>query len=119
MSSPSPSAISIENAEHYVWGDVCDGWHLLRSAGLSVIRERVPPAAGEVKHYHKQAHQFFFVLSGRACMELEGNSIHLGAGEGVHVPAGLPHRFTNPGTEDVHFLVISSPPTAGDRTNLA
>ncbi len=21
--------ISIENAEHYIWGENCDGWHLL------------------------------------------------------------------------------------------
>ena len=22
--------ISIENADHYIWGDVCDGWRLLQ-----------------------------------------------------------------------------------------
>ena len=46
----APSDVS--NAEHYTWGDACDGWHLLRDPTLSVIRERVPPSAGEVKHYH-------------------------------------------------------------------
>jgi mannose-6-phosphate isomerase-like protein (cupin superfamily) len=60
------SPVSISNAEHYVWGQVCDGWHLLKSDGLSVICERVPPGAGEIAHYHERAHQFFYVLSGRA-----------------------------------------------------
>jgi hypothetical protein len=44
--------IDIATAEHYVWGDVCDGWHLVKSPSLSVIQERVPPGGAEVKHYH-------------------------------------------------------------------
>jgi len=32
--------ISRENAEHYVWGDSCDGWHLVRDSDLSVGEER-------------------------------------------------------------------------------
>jgi len=38
--------VSTRNGEHYIWGDVCDGWHLARAAGLSVIEERMPSAAG-------------------------------------------------------------------------
>jgi hypothetical protein len=33
---------SRENAEHYVWGDSCDGWHLVRASNLSVIGECMP-----------------------------------------------------------------------------
>lgn len=33
--------VSIENGEHYTWGEGCDGWHLAKTPGLSVIRERV------------------------------------------------------------------------------
>jgi mannose-6-phosphate isomerase-like protein (cupin superfamily) len=61
--------VSQQNAEHYVWGGDCGGWHLLNSPGLSVIQERVPPGRREVRHYHQQAHQFFFVLSGRATLD--------------------------------------------------
>ena len=63
--------VSSENAEHYTWGGVCDGWHLLKSSNLSVIQERVPPGAAEVNHYHKKAHQFFYVLSGEATIEIK------------------------------------------------
>ena len=38
------AAISKKNSEHYAWGGVCDGWHLLKSPVLSVIQERVPPS---------------------------------------------------------------------------
>jgi mannose-6-phosphate isomerase-like protein (cupin superfamily) len=104
--------------DHYTWGGVCDGWHLLKAPGLSVIQERVPPGASEVKHFHTHAHQFFFVLSGTATLEFADESVSFGAHQGVHVPAGLEHRFVNNGSDPVEFLVISSPPTAGDRTNV-
>jgi hypothetical protein len=29
--------ISKQNAEHYIWGDSCDDWHLVKSKELSVI----------------------------------------------------------------------------------
>ncbi|PKF76460.1 cupin domain-containing protein, partial [Vibrio sp. vnigr-6D03] len=35
------TVISRENAEHYVWGERCDGWHLVKSTSLSVIQEKV------------------------------------------------------------------------------
>lgn len=31
------NTISINNAEHYQWGDACEGWHLLAGDDLSVI----------------------------------------------------------------------------------
>ena len=106
------------NCEHYVWAAGCDGWRLLASAALSVIQERVPPGASEVMHFHSQAQQFFFVLSGHATLELDDRSVELGARQGLHVPPRVPHRFVNKSGRDVVFLVISSPTSAGDRTDL-
>src|SRR5688500_12105814 len=105
-------------ADHYTWGEACDGWHLLQHASLSVIQERVPPGRAEVRHFHTQAHQFFYVLSGIASLEFNDQVVSFGKGQGIHVPAETAHRFVNNGTEDVVFLVISSPSTAGDRTNV-
>lgn len=51
--------ISIENAGHYIWGDGCDGWHLLKTDALSVIQERVPAGKAETLHFHRRAAQFF------------------------------------------------------------
>lgn len=105
-------------AEHYTWGDGCDGWHLLKDPSLSVIQERVPPSAGEVAHLHAKARQFFYVLSGTATMEFEDRKLRFGPSQGLHVPPGTRHRFVNESDDDVVFLVISSPTTAGDRTNV-
>jgi mannose-6-phosphate isomerase-like protein (cupin superfamily) len=110
--------VSIDNAEHYAWGDGCDGWHLLNAPGLHVIRERVPPGASERRHLHGKAQQFFFILAGRAVMELEGRDHPLAPGEGIHIPAGQAHQFKNPFQDPVEFMVISNPTTRGDRTDL-
>ncbi|HXV09435.1 MAG TPA: cupin domain-containing protein [Burkholderiales bacterium] len=111
-------AISIANAEHYGWGDGCDGWHLLQDPRLSVIHERVPVGKGEVSHYHSVAQQFFFIISGRASVELDGRLIHLTPGEGLHVAPGRTHKFRNAGDTAVEFLVISSPTSRGDRKDV-
>lgn len=110
---------SRQNAEHYNWGDRCEGWHLLKDPDLHVIRELVPPGGSEHRHFHAKAQQFFFILSGSAVMELEGRDFPLEAGDGIHVPAGKPHQFKNPYGTAVEFLVISNPTTRGDRTDLA
>ncbi len=106
------------NTPHYVWGEVCDGWRLLDHDDLSVILERVPPGAGEIRHYHSRARQFVYLISGRAVLELADRVIEFGPGQGVHIPPGAVHRFANGGDEDVVFLVVSAPPTSGDRINI-
>jgi len=115
MQSSAP--ISIACAEHYVWGEVCDGWHLLKDPSLSVIQERVPPGASETRHFHSSARQFLYVLTGVATLELDGHCIELKAGEGFDIPPTIRHRFANRSAAEVSFLVISSPATQGDRTN--
>ncbi|MBS4174705.1 cupin domain-containing protein [Bacillus sp. FJAT-49736] len=107
--------ISKHNAEHYVWGDQCDGWHLVKNNDLSVIHERVPAHTSEVRHYHQHSRQFFFVLSGSAVLELNGERINLNKGEGVEVPPLLPHQMKNESNGEIEFLVISQPHSHGDR----
>jgi mannose-6-phosphate isomerase-like protein (cupin superfamily) len=114
---PMGQIVDRSNAEHYVWGEGCDGWHLLGSDDLSVIHERVPAGAGEVRHYHSNARQFFFALVGSITMELDGGPVTFHAGQGVHVPPGTRHRLVNRSGSPVEFLVVSSPSTSGDRIN--
>lgn len=110
--------VSRATAVHYLWGGTCDGWHLLRSPDLGVIEERVPAGAGETAHLHRRARQFFYVLSGRALMELPGGTVTLSAGEGCAVAPGTPHRLANAGGEDLRFLVVSAPHSHGDRAEV-
>lgn len=112
-------SISIENAEHYMWGKVCDGWHLLKHDDMSVIQERVPAGGAEVMHYHTTARQFFYILEGEGTMVFEDREVLLHQGNGIEIAPTLKHQFTNRSAADVHFLVISVPSTRGDRINSA
>jgi len=106
---------SKESAEHFDWGKVCSGWHLVQSDNLSVIQERVPSGASEVKHYHQKSEQFFFVLSGTATLEVADHVYQLSANQGFHVPSGVVHQLRNESSTDIEFIVISTPPSHGDR----
>lgn len=109
------TVVSTANAEHYRWGDECDGWHLVKSPGLSVIKERVPSGCAEVRHYHAKSEQFFFVLSGLATLEVDGEVHLVKPQQGVHVPAGMRHQLRNEHDEVLSFIVTSCPPSHGDR----
>ena len=107
--------ISKETAEHFTWAGACDGWQLVQGSGLSVLHERMPPDTKEARHLHRQARQFFFVLSGTATFELDTMLHELGPHQGIEVPPGLPHQMINCSAGVLEFLVISQPPTTGDR----
>ncbi|MEJ2402714.1 MAG: cupin domain-containing protein [Candidatus Thiodiazotropha sp.] len=106
---------SEKNSEHYIWGGDCEGWHLLKSESLSVIKERVPAGRFEVRHYHEKAEQFFYILSGTATLEVDGCENVVNAGEGLYIPAGVPHQLKNESQNEVIFIVTSTPPSHGDR----
>jgi mannose-6-phosphate isomerase-like protein (cupin superfamily) len=107
--------IEKNNAAHYVWGNGCDGWHLLKADALSVIEERIPSDGSEVRHFHEKSRQFFYVLAGVLSLEVDGKELDLRPRQGVEIAPYVPHRAFNRSSEDAEFLVISSPPSHGDR----
>ncbi len=110
-----PKPTSKKSGQHYTWSDACEGWHLVRAQNLSVIEERMPPGASEERHWHARARQFFYVLAGTLTLEVEGTTHTLPARSGIELPQGTAHQAFNHTTSDVEFLVISEPPSHGDR----
>ncbi|MCB0711453.1 MAG: cupin domain-containing protein [Ignavibacteriae bacterium] len=113
------AVVDIHSAEHYRWGDQCDGWHFLQTDKLSVIREWMSPGTSEVKHYHERADQFFYIVSGRGTMEIGGEVLTIEEDQGLRVSPGIPHRISNRSERDLHFLVISAPQSRGDRIEIS
>lgn len=107
--------ISKKNAEHYIWGNICDGWHLLNTNKLSIIHEKMPPQTFEIRHYHQKAKQFFFILSGQASIEVNDKVILLNEHEGVEISPEIPHQMMNNSDLDIEFIVVSTPTSKGDR----
>lgn len=109
--------ISIANAEHYLWGDNSDGWHLLQRDDASIIQERVPAGKAEVMHYHNVSRQFFYILAGTGTIQIDSEAIILHKGEGMEIPPLVKHCFQNHTNADVVFLVFSAPKCHADRIN--
>jgi mannose-6-phosphate isomerase-like protein (cupin superfamily) len=80
-----------------------------------VIEERMPPGAFEVSHYHQRSRQFFRVLQGELQMLVQGTPVALAEGEGLEIAPGIVHQARNTSSNEVRFLVISQPPSQGDR----
>ena len=111
LSSPT----SRSTADHYRWGESCNGWHLVRDGALSVIEESMPPATREARHRHAAARQFFYVLSGVLTMEVDGTRHRLSPRTGIEIAPGIAHQSINEDDVDAEFIVVSTPPSHGDR----
>jgi mannose-6-phosphate isomerase-like protein (cupin superfamily) len=88
---------------------------LLKSEDLHVIQEKMPAHSAEVMHYHRKSRQMFYMLHGELTMGTERESLQLSAGDAVVIEPPTPHQARNNSEEDVEFLVISCPPSHGDR----
>jgi mannose-6-phosphate isomerase-like protein (cupin superfamily) len=110
--------IDTTKAEHYNWGNGCDGWHFLKRDDLSVIVERVPPGQAEVKHYHNASRQFFFILDGVGTIKFDDETIQLKKNQGIEIAPHVAHQFRNDSASDVQFIVVSSPKSHGDRVTV-
>jgi mannose-6-phosphate isomerase-like protein (cupin superfamily) len=77
--------------------------------------ETMPPGSSEIRHLHRQAWQFFFVLRGEATLEVNQKVSVLKTDHGMEVLPGVPHQIFNKSEQELEILVISKPPSHGDR----
>ena len=110
--------IDKQTASHYVWGNNCDSWILVDSAGLSVKYESTPGGTREKLHFHSYAQQFFFILKGAATFYPDGEKILVNEQKGLLIKPGIRHYIANETNDVLEFLVISQPTTNEDRTTL-
>ncbi|WP_260702825.1 cupin domain-containing protein [Edaphobacter flagellatus] len=111
--------ISTANAEHYTWGNNCDGWFLVKTPELQIIEEAMPPGASETPHHHVHARQFFFVLEGELTMAVEYHDFVAKAGEGIEIAPGQIHCASNRSSDKpLRIVVTSQPPSHGDRVDV-
>lgn len=60
-----------------------------------------PGAKGPPMHVHTQFDEWFMPIKGTLHAEAGGRVVVLKEGETLEVPAGMPHRFWNPGPDEV------------------
>lgn len=115
MAHDTAHPIDQSGAEHYFWGGANEGWHYLKRDDLSIIREKMVPGGMEENHRHLKSRQFFYVLSGTLTMGMDGRDIAVKAGQGLEVPPGTAHQAKNLTDTPIEILVVSMPPSHGDR----
>ena len=82
----------------------------------SLAEARLPPGGSTQRHYHAESEEIYFLLEGRAEMELEGERRELGPGEAVAIPPGAWHEIRTLGDADVRFLCCCAPPYTHEDT---
>jgi mannose-6-phosphate isomerase-like protein (cupin superfamily) len=72
---------------------------LVHSGGVAIEQILSGELAAPVD-YCQEDDEWALVIEGSATLEVEGESIELGAGDWILLPAGVPHRLvrTSPGT---------------------
>src|SRR3954452_16422730 len=68
----------------------------------------MPPGYEGFEHYHDTQDELYFVHSGTARFEIDGEVQELGPGGLVHVESTTPRKFSNAGDDDLVVLVIGA-----------
>jgi mannose-6-phosphate isomerase-like protein (cupin superfamily) len=66
----------------------------------------LPPGWDGFEHYHDTQDELYFVHSGTARFEVEGETRELGPGGLVHVESTTPRKFSNAGDDDLVLFVV-------------
>jgi mannose-6-phosphate isomerase-like protein (cupin superfamily) len=80
--------------------------HALGVSAFGVNAVVMPPGYDGFLHYHDTQDELYFVHSGTARFEVDGEVRELGPGGLVHVESTTPRKFSNAGDDDLVVLVI-------------
>jgi mannose-6-phosphate isomerase-like protein (cupin superfamily) len=64
------------------------------------------PGKGGQLHHHPKTDETYYVISGRAEIELDGQLHRLTAPCCIRIPRGTDHRITNVGDSTLHYLAF-------------
>ena len=86
------------------------GFRKIRQAlGITAFGANVlvlPPGYEGFFHYHDEQDELYFVHSGHATFEVDGEEFELGPGGVVYVESTTPRKINNRGREDLVLLVV-------------
>ncbi|HEX6519226.1 MAG TPA: cupin domain-containing protein [Streptosporangiaceae bacterium] len=76
---------------------------------LTVAQFLNPPGFAPPLHRHMEEDEMFYLLSGTARIQCDGEDLTAGPGDFVLLPVGLPHTFVVGPDEPLHCLQITTP----------
>ncbi len=85
-------------------------------ANQSLAEASLPPGTATERHYHKVSEELYFILEGKALMEMNGDTREVQPGDGILIPPGVWHQITASSDQNVTFLCCCAPPYAHEDT---
>jgi mannose-6-phosphate isomerase-like protein (cupin superfamily) len=82
--------------------------------GQSLAEATLAAGSATDRHYHRHSEEFYYLLEGRAVMELDGEQREVGPGDAILIPAGAWHQIR--ALEALRFLCCCAPPYAHEDT---
>lgn len=82
------------------------------SQRFEVVFGQIEPGGQAYAHAHPNNEQAFFVLKGKAEVEIEGEVQIVGPADFIFIPPGKRHRVTSLAGSSLQVLIIYSPPLA-------
>jgi putative monooxygenase len=86
------------------------------SQSHSLAQIVIPPGKGSLRHYHPAAEESYYILSGTAQMELDGETATLNPGDSVFILPDQVHRIANAGNQNLVILAICVPAWTPDNS---
>lgn len=78
-------------------------------SAMSLAEATLPPGGATVPHYHVQAEEIYFILSGAGLMRLGTESRPVAAGDAIAIPRRMPHQLVNTGSLPLVLLCCCAP----------
>jgi len=82
----------------------------------SLAQIAIAPGKASLKHYHPTAEESYYILSGKARMDMDGTSTTLGPGDSVVILPDHIHQIANAGDNDLVLLAICVPAWTPDNS---
>ena len=84
--------------------------YLVHSQQFDFRTSRYPHGGYVEAHVHEVAEQVYYFLRGAGTAECGDETRTVGPGDVMYVPAGVRHSLVSTGTEDLEFVLATSPP---------
>jgi mannose-6-phosphate isomerase-like protein (cupin superfamily) len=75
----------------------------------SLAEATLPPGGETIEHYHREAEEIYYFVSGAGRMRLGSDETEVRVGDCVVIPPGTPHKLWNPGAEPLILLCSCAP----------
>ena len=108
---PPAFAVDADGGERLTFGK---GTVIVRASaestgGAFTVIEEVPPLLDTPLHVHANEDEMFYVLEGEHVVQCGEDEFHLGPGDLVFLPRGVPHSQRRVVPAEGRFLVLASP----------